>query len=61
MARARPEVLIVGAGIAGASAARFLAPHAKVTVLEREDQPGYIEDVRRLWIGCGVKSAGMAH
>ncbi len=35
------EVLVVGAGIAGASAAYFLAPHAQVTVLEREDQPGY--------------------
>ncbi len=41
MSLAKPEVLIVGAGIAGASAAHFLAPHAKVTVLEREDQPGY--------------------
>ena len=36
-----PEVLIVGAGIAGASAAHFLAPHCKVRLLEREDQPGY--------------------
>lgn len=35
------EVLIVGAGIAGASAAYFLAPHCRVTMLEREDQPGY--------------------
>jgi D-arginine dehydrogenase len=35
------EVLIVGAGIAGAAAAYFLAPHCKVTLLEREDQPGY--------------------
>lgn len=35
------EVLIVGAGIAGASAAHFLAPHCRVTLLEREDQPGY--------------------
>jgi len=35
------EVVIVGAGIAGASAAYFLAPQARVVVLEREDQPGY--------------------
>lgn len=35
------DVLIIGAGMAGASAAYFLAPHAKVTVLERESQPGY--------------------
>ncbi len=35
------DVLIIGAGMAGASAAYFLAPHAKVTLLEREAQPGY--------------------
>lgn len=35
------EVLIIGAGMAGASAAYFLAPHAKVLLLERESQPGY--------------------
>jgi len=35
------DVAIVGAGIAGASAAYFLSPRARVVVLEREDQPGY--------------------
>ena len=35
------DVLIIGAGMAGASAAYFLAPHAKVVLLEREAQPGY--------------------
>jgi D-arginine dehydrogenase len=35
------DVAIVGAGIAGASAAYFLAPHASVLMLEREEQPGY--------------------
>ncbi|NNM74555.1 NAD(P)/FAD-dependent oxidoreductase [Enterovirga aerilata] len=35
------EVAIVGGGIAGASAAAHLAPHHKVVLLEREDQPGY--------------------
>ena len=35
------DVLIVGAGMAGASAAYFLAPHKRVTLLERESQPGY--------------------
>lgn len=35
------NVLIIGAGMAGASAAYFLAPHAKVVLLERESQPGY--------------------
>lgn len=35
------EVLIIGAGMAGASAAYFLAPHKRVVLLERESQPGY--------------------
>ncbi|QTN26541.1 FAD-binding oxidoreductase [Rhodoferax sp. AJA081-3] len=35
------DVLIVGAGMAGASAAYFLAPHVRVLLLEREPQPGY--------------------
>ena len=35
------DVLIVGAGIAGASAAYEIAPFAKVILLERERQPGY--------------------
>ncbi|TXT40035.1 MAG: FAD-dependent oxidoreductase [Comamonadaceae bacterium] len=35
------DVLIVGAGMAGASAAYFLAAHRKVVLLEREAQPGY--------------------
>ncbi|QPF73463.1 FAD-binding oxidoreductase [Roseateles sp. DAIF2] len=42
----RPEIgtadcLVVGGGIAGASVARWLAPHARTLVLERENQPGY--------------------
>lgn len=35
------DFLVLGAGIAGASVAHWLAPHGKVIVLEREDQPGY--------------------
>ena len=35
------DFLIVGAGIAGASVAHWLAKEHKVVVLEREDQPGY--------------------
>jgi D-arginine dehydrogenase len=35
------DVVIVGAGIAGASAAYALAPQARVVVLEREERPGY--------------------
>ena len=34
------DVLVIGGGIAGCSVAYFLAPHAKVRVLEREDFPG---------------------
>ena len=35
------DFLIVGGGIAGASLACFLAPHARVVVLERESHPAY--------------------
>ncbi len=35
------EFLIVGAGIAGASAAAELAAHGSVILIEAEDQPGY--------------------
>jgi D-arginine dehydrogenase len=35
------DFLIVGGGIAGASVGWWLAPHAKVVLLERESQPGY--------------------
>lgn len=35
------DYIIIGAGIAGASIAYFLAPHARVVMLERESQPGY--------------------
>jgi D-arginine dehydrogenase len=35
------DILIVGAGIAGASLAYELAPFARVTLLERESHPGY--------------------
>jgi D-arginine dehydrogenase len=37
----RADFIIIGAGIAGASVACWLAPHARVIVLEREPQPGY--------------------
>lgn len=35
------DVAIIGAGIAGASLAYFLAPHLRVVLLEREAQPGF--------------------
>jgi D-arginine dehydrogenase len=37
----RADIVIVGAGMAGASLAAELAPHASVILLEAEDQPGY--------------------
>lgn len=37
----RVDFLIVGGGMAGASAAYELAAHGSVVVLERESQPGY--------------------
>ncbi|MGD9536317.1 MAG: NAD(P)/FAD-dependent oxidoreductase [Alphaproteobacteria bacterium] len=35
------DVLVVGAGVAGASAAYELAAHARVVLIERESMPGY--------------------
>lgn len=35
------DFLIIGGGIAAASMAYWLAPHGRVTLLERESQPGY--------------------
>lgn len=37
----KADFIVVGAGIAGASVAYFLAPHGRVVLLERESQPGY--------------------
>jgi len=37
----RPEFLVIGGGIAGASAGYFLAASGTVTLLEREAVPGY--------------------
>lgn len=35
------DFIVIGAGVAGASVAYFLARHARVVVLEREPHPGY--------------------
>ncbi|MCF8197951.1 MAG: FAD-binding oxidoreductase [Sulfuritalea sp.] len=37
----RADFIVIGGGIAGASAAYWLAPYGRVVVLERESQPGY--------------------
>jgi D-arginine dehydrogenase len=37
----RPDILVVGGGIAGLSAAAALSKHARVTVLEAEEQIGF--------------------
>ena len=36
-----PDIVVIGAGMAGASAAHFLARRFDVLLLEQEDQPGY--------------------
>lgn len=36
----QPDIIILGAGMAGASLAAELAPHRAVTLIEIEDQPG---------------------
>ena len=41
MERTRFDVVVIGAGIAGAGVAAELAPSCRVVVLEREAQPGY--------------------
>ncbi len=38
---ATADILVVGGGVAGLSAAAMLAPHAKVTVLEAEESIGF--------------------
>jgi D-arginine dehydrogenase len=38
---ANPDILVIGGGIAGLSAAAALSSHAKVTVLEAEEQIGF--------------------
>jgi D-arginine dehydrogenase len=35
------DFVVIGAGIAGASVAYWLAPHGRVVLLERESQPGF--------------------
>ncbi|HYD63245.1 MAG TPA: FAD-binding oxidoreductase [Noviherbaspirillum sp.] len=35
------DFIIIGGGIAGAAIGYWLAPHARVVILERESQPGY--------------------
>lgn len=41
MAPAQSDFIVIGGGIAGASAAYALSRHGTVTLLEREEQPGY--------------------
>ena len=55
----RCDILIVGAGIAGASAGYFLADHGSVCVIEGEDQPGYHTTGRSA--AFFVESYGNAH
>jgi len=41
MAAVRADIVVIGAGMAGAAAAAHLAAHGRVVLLERESQPGY--------------------
>ncbi|SFW56521.1 NAD(P)/FAD-dependent oxidoreductase [Luteibacter sp. UNCMF366Tsu5.1] len=41
MKESATDVIVIGAGMAGASLAWFLAPHLRVTMLEREPFPGF--------------------
>ncbi|HEY1889225.1 MAG TPA: FAD-dependent oxidoreductase [Steroidobacteraceae bacterium] len=41
MIGSQPDILVIGAGIAGASVAAELARTHRVVVLEAEDAPGY--------------------
>lgn len=41
MSNMSAEYLIIGGGIAGAAIGYWLAPHARVILLEQESQPGY--------------------
>ena len=45
------DFIVIGAGIAGASAGYWLAPHAKMTLLEREPSLG----------GRAAHASGRAH
>lgn len=36
-----PDIIVIGAGMAGIGAAARIAPHARVAVLEMEDRPAY--------------------
>ena len=56
----RFEVVIIGAGIAGASAAYFLAEAGctDVLILEREDEPGYHATGLRTFAHDGVPVVG---
>lgn len=46
------DFIVVGAGIAGASVASMLAPHASVAVLEQESQPGFHSTGRSAALFC---------
>lgn len=41
MSNSSYDIIIIGAGIAGASLGAALAPHRNVLLIEREEQPGY--------------------
>ncbi len=46
------DIVVIGAGIAGSTAAAHVSPHRRVALIEAEDQPGYHSTGRSaaLWI-----------
>lgn len=53
------DIIIIGGGIAGLTSAAHLAPHAKVTLFEREDQLAYHASGRSaaMYLACYGKPA----
>ena len=50
------DIIVIGAGIAGASVACALAAHANVLLLERESRPGY-HTTGRMCVSCSCAMA----
>ena len=54
------DVIVLGAGMAGASVAWFLAPHARVLVLEREAFAGMHSTGRSAALFCETYGSAQA-
>lgn len=54
MARSEFDIIVIGAGIAGASFAAHVAPGKRIAILEQEQQPGYHSTGRSAAIFSGI-------